>query len=85
MNDELKRIVSDHPNVIESVRGTGMMWGMKCVVPNGDLVAKAFDHGLLTVPAGENVVRFLPPLTVNEDHIHEAVGIIDACCKELES
>ena len=85
VNDELKRIVSDHPNVIESVRGTGMMWGMKCVVPNGDLVAKAFDHGLLTVPAGENVVRFLPPLIVTENHIHEAVGIIDACCKELGS
>ena len=85
VNDELKRIVSDHPNVIESVRGTGMMWGMKCVVPNGDLVAKAFDHGLLTVPAGENVVRFLPPLIVTEEHIHEAVVIIDACCKELGS
>jgi acetylornithine/N-succinyldiaminopimelate aminotransferase len=85
VNDELKHIVSLHSNVIESVRGAGMMWGMKCVVPNGDLVAKAFDHGLLTVPAGENVVRFLPPLIVTEEHIHEAVGIIDACCKELGS
>ena len=85
VNDELKRVIGDHSNVIESVRGAGMMWGMKCVVPNGDLVAKAFDHGLLTVPAGENVVRFLPPLIVTENHIHEAVGIIDACCKELGS
>jgi acetylornithine/N-succinyldiaminopimelate aminotransferase len=85
VNDELKRVIGDHSNVIESVRGAGMMWGMKCVVPNGDLVANAFDHGLLTVPAGENVVRFLPPLIVTQDHIHEAVGIIDACCKELES
>ena len=85
VNDELKRVVGEYPNVIESVRGAGMMWGMKCVVPNGELVAKAFDHGLLTVPAGENVVRFLPPLIVTEDHIHEAVGIIEACCKELGS
>ena len=45
---------SRYPSVIE-VRGVGMMWGMKCGVPNGELVAKAFDHGLLTVPAGDNV------------------------------
>ena len=55
---ELEGLVSRYPSVIESVRGVGMMWGGSGV-PNGELVAKAFDHGLLTVPAGDNVVRFL--------------------------
>jgi acetylornithine/N-succinyldiaminopimelate aminotransferase len=82
---ELNDVASRYPNVIESVRGIGMMWGMKCVVPNGQMVAKAFDHGLLTVPAGDNVVRFLPPLIVDETHIEEAVGAIEACAKEFES
>jgi len=49
------------------------------------MVAKAFDHGVLTVPAGDNVVRFLPPLIVDETHIEEAVGAIEACAKEFES
>lgn len=80
---ELKGVVSRNPDVIESARGTGMMWGMKCAVPNGELVAKAFDKGLLTVPAGDNVVRFLPPLIVEESHIKEAVGIVEACCAEF--
>jgi len=82
---ELNDVASRYPNVIESVRGIGMMWGMKCVVPNGQMVAKAFDRGLLTVPAGDNVVRFLPPLIVDETHIEEAVGAIEACAKEFES
>jgi len=82
---ELKGLVSRNPDAIESVRGAGMMWGMKCVVPNGELVAKAFDHGLLTVPAGDNVVRFLPPLIVEEAHVKEAVGIIEACCAEFQA
>jgi len=82
---ELAGLVSRNPDVIESARGIGMMWGMKCGVPNGELVSKAFDHGLLTVPAGDNVVRFLPPLIVEESHVKEAVGIIEACCKEFQA
>lgn len=82
---ELNGIVSRFPGVIESVRGTGMMWGMKCAVPNSELVAKAFGKGLLTVPAGDNVVRFLPPLIVQENHVKEAVGIIEDCCKEFDA
>ena len=85
VGEELNGLVSRQPGVIESVRGAGMMWGMKCVVPNGELVAKAFDKGLLTVPAGDNVVRFLPPLIVEESHVKEAVGIIEACCEEFQS
>ena len=81
----LNGVVSRHPDVIQSVRGIGMMWGMKCVVPNGELVAKAFDHGLLTVPAGDNVVRFLPPLIVEENHIEEALTVIENCAQEFVS
>lgn len=80
---ELKALATRHPAVIETTRGTGMMWGMKCVVPNMDLVTKAFEHGLLTVPAGDNVVRLLPPLVAEESHIREAIGILDTCCTEL--
>ena len=81
---ELKAVAARHPTVIEEVRGAGLLLGMKCVVPNADLAAKAFDHGLLTVLAGDNVMRFLPPLIIEEAHVKEAIGILEECCGELE-
>jgi acetylornithine/N-succinyldiaminopimelate aminotransferase len=42
------------------------------------------DKGLLTIPAGGNVVRFLPPLIVEESHIEDAIAILDAVCGEME-
>jgi acetylornithine/N-succinyldiaminopimelate aminotransferase len=85
MNTELAGVAERHPSVIESVRGAGLMWGMKCAMPNADLAAKAFEHGLLTVLAGDNVMRFLPPLIIEPAHIEEAVGILETCCGELEA
>ena len=49
------------------------MWGMKCVVPNAELVGAMFRHGLLGVPAAENVVRLLPPLIAGEEHLRAAI------------
>ena len=85
MSTELAGVAERHPSIIESVRGTGLMWGMKCAMPNADLAAKAFEHGLLTVLAGDNVMRFLPPLIIEPAHIEEAVGILETCCGELEA
>ena len=84
LGDGLAGLAARHPAVIEAARGIGMMWGMKCVVPNAELAAKAFDRGLLTVLAGENVVRLVPPLIAEESHIREALGILEDCCGELE-
>lgn len=84
LNAELGAVAARHPAVIEEVRGAGLLLGIKCVVPNADLVAKAFDHGLLTVLAGDNVMRFLPPLIIDETHVGEAISILEECCKEVE-
>ena len=80
---ELTNLVLQYPKVIKSVRGKGMMWGLKCEVPNSEIVARALDRGLLTVPAGENVVRFLPPLIADESHVRDAVVIIEHCAQEF--
>ena len=69
-------------SLIEEVRGKGLMWGIKCRVPPGDLVNALRAHGLLTVPAGDNVVRLLPPLTIDESHIEEAIQCLEAASKE---
>lgn len=84
LNAELKAVAQRHPLVIEEVRGAGLLLGMKCVVPNAELAAKAFEHGLLTVLAGDNVMRFLPPLIIDESHVSEAIAILEECCGELE-
>jgi acetylornithine/N-succinyldiaminopimelate aminotransferase len=81
--DRLDNVVAAYPTVLEERRGAGLMLGLKCVVPNGDVVKKLADNGLLTVPAAENVVRLLPPLIIEDGHITEAIGSIEATCREF--
>jgi acetylornithine/N-succinyldiaminopimelate aminotransferase len=57
--------------------------GIKAVVPSGDLVAALRGEKLLTVGAGENVVRLLPPLIVSEAEIEDAVSRIERVCVKL--
>ena len=73
------------PGVIAEVRGTGLMLGLKCVVPNRVLVDGLFGGGLLSIPAGDNVVRLLPPLTIGEREVEDACRIIEGACAELAS
>ena len=65
------------------MRGEGLLIGLKAVVPSGDLVNALRDEKLLTVGAGENVVRFLPPLIVTESEIEESVQRLERACVAL--
>ena len=82
---KLAGLVDSHPQVLELVRGTGLMLGLKCTVPAGDYVAAARDAGLLAVPAGDNVVRIMPPLTITEDEIALAVERLEQAAQAVES
>jgi acetylornithine/N-succinyldiaminopimelate aminotransferase len=77
---KLASVIDRHPDVLAEVRGEGLLIGVKAVVPSGDLVTALRDQKLLTVGAGDNVVRFLPPLIVNEAEIEEAVQRLDRAC-----
>lgn len=79
----LQGLAKFHPDVIEEIRGAGLMLGIKCKVPNMDMVNLLREKGLLTVPAADNVVRLLPPLIIEEVHVNEALAILDRCCIEL--
>ena len=81
---KLAGLADSHPSVLESVRGVGLMIGLKCVVPVGDMVAAAREAGLLAVPAGDNVMRVMPPLTISEEEISEAVSRLEAAAVALE-
>ena len=70
----LAELKDTHKAIIAEVRGEGLLLGVKTVVPNGDFVTAGIGEGLLTVAAGENVVRLLPPLIVTEKEINEAIA-----------
>ena len=70
----LARLVADFPTVFAGVRGGGLIQGLHCVVPAGEVQAVFVAEGLLTVTAGENVLRLVPPLVVTDADIAEAVA-----------
>jgi acetylornithine/N-succinyldiaminopimelate aminotransferase len=80
---KLARLKDEHPSVIAEVRGQGLMMGLKCRVPNTEVIAAALDAGLLTIGAGDNVVRLLPPLIVSEADVGEAIERLDRACRAL--
>jgi len=83
LKSRLQDVVDQHGDIVKDVRGCGLMLALQCEVLNMDLVNKCFENGLLTVPAGDNVVRLLPPLVVEEKHIEDAIAIITRSCAEL--
>ena len=64
------------------MRGSGLLLGIRCVVPAADLVAKLRQNGLLCLTAGANVLRILPPLIVGEREIDEALRIMTKVAAE---
>ena len=85
LKQKLASVVDRHPAVLTEVRGEGLLIGLKAVVPSGDLVTALRDEKLLTVGAGENVVRFLPPLIVTEAEIEESVTRLERACVKLSN
>ena len=69
--------------IIGEVRGTGLMLGLKCIIPNRQLIDRLHAEGLLSVPAGDNVVRLLPPLIVGEPEIDAGMRALTAACDHL--
>ena len=61
------------------------MLGIKCKLPNTDVVQSGYRQEILTVPAADNVVRLLPPLTIADEEISDAIDRLDAAAKALET
>jgi acetylornithine/N-succinyldiaminopimelate aminotransferase len=72
----LERLAAAYPQVFEEARGAGLLVGLKCVVPNTEVQAAAVAEGLLTVGAGDNVLRLAPPLIVSDADIAEALEML---------
>jgi acetylornithine/N-succinyldiaminopimelate aminotransferase len=83
LKQKLASVVDRYPKVLSEVRGEGLLIGVKAVVPSGDLVNALREQKLLTVGAGDNVVRFLPPLIVTEAELEESVQRLERACAAL--
>lgn len=83
LRQKLEGLIASHPDVFESVRGTGLMLGLKCAAVNIDVVNAGYDNGVLTVPAADNVIRLLPALTISDDDIQAAVEKLDAAATQV--
>ncbi|MBB3952423.1 aspartate aminotransferase family protein [Aureimonas jatrophae] len=74
-----------YPDMVEAVRGEGLLIGLKPTVPNGELITALREESVLAAPAGDNVVRFLPPLTITADEVREGVSRIDDALAALRA
>ncbi|MDE2515419.1 MAG: aspartate aminotransferase family protein, partial [Rhodospirillales bacterium] len=75
------RIARDYPTVFEDARGMGLLLGMKCVMPNGEVQAACVAEGLLAITAGDNVLRLAPPLVVTEADCDTALEMLDRAAR----
>ena len=85
LRQKLEGLVAAHPDVFESVRGAGLMIGIKCKAVNMDVVQAGYASDLVVIPAADNVIRLLPPLNITDDEIAEAVQRLDAAATLVEA
>jgi acetylornithine/N-succinyldiaminopimelate aminotransferase len=87
LRQRLAELADANPDIIAEIRGEGLMLGLRLQegVVNGDFVAKGRENGLLTVPAGANVVRILPPLNIADEDLAEGVARLDATCRAMRA
>ena len=81
----LAELKDRRPDVVAEIRGEGLMLGLKVKVSPQDFAAAARAHNLLTIPAGDNVVRLIPPLVLSDEELGEGVRRLDAACADIEA
>lgn len=80
LQQSLSGLAADYPNVIEELRGHGMLLGLKLKVPAAPFITRLRERGLLAIGATDNVVRLLPPLNIGEEQVREAIQVLSAVC-----
>ena len=81
----LEQMIPNHDHLFESVRGLGLMLGLKMKTDSRAFVTYLREHGLLAVAAGDNVLRVLPPLIIEEAHVTEFVERLSEAARRYEA
>ncbi|GAB5373889.1 MAG: aspartate aminotransferase family protein [Acuticoccus sp.] len=80
----LAGVVDSHPEIYKAVRGDGLMLGIECRAPAGEVTNAAREAGLIVIPAAENTTRLLPPLVVTDEELREAARLLEVTAETLE-
>lgn len=75
--EKLRDLQTKYPHIITEIRGKGLLIGMEVTCPNGEIVARAMEKGLVLLTAGGNVVRMAPPLVIEKDQVDRCISILD--------
>ena len=81
LRQKLAGLVDEFPDVLEGIRGSGLMLGLKCKVANTDVQAACIESDLLVIGAGDNVVRLLPPLNITASDVSQALSRLEKACR----
>ena len=84
LRSALEQMIPNHDRLFESVRGIGLMLGIKMKTDSRAFVTYLRDHGILTVAAGDNVMRVLPPLVIEDAHVAEFVSRLSEAARQYE-
>ncbi|MFL5288929.1 MAG: aminotransferase class III-fold pyridoxal phosphate-dependent enzyme, partial [Rhodopila sp.] len=76
LRGHLEKIATEFPGVFVEARGLGLLLGLKCAIPQGQVQAACVAEGLLPITAGDNVLRLAPPLVITDAEIEEAAGML---------
>lgn len=85
LRQKLARICDEYSDVVEEIRGEGLMLGLKCKGLNSDLSAACLEEKLIVIGAAENVVRILPPLTSDVEVLDDGVARIERACQKVRA
>ncbi|GIL02294.1 MAG: acetylornithine aminotransferase [Alphaproteobacteria bacterium] len=83
LRQHLAELADSYPDLVDGVRGEGLLQGLKARIPNTDIIAAMREERVLAIGAGDNVVRFAPPLVITADELREARGRMDAALSRL--
>jgi acetylornithine/N-succinyldiaminopimelate aminotransferase len=78
---KLEELLKKYDVIVER-RGIGLMQGLEFKAPVNKYIEKAMDKGLILIGAGPNVIRFIPPLIINKEHVDEMTGILESVLQE---
>ncbi|MBQ9334837.1 MAG: aspartate aminotransferase family protein [Lachnospiraceae bacterium] len=82
LESKLDELVSRFDFIIER-RGTGLMQGLKCDRPVGDIINRAVSSGLILINAGADIIRFVPPLIIEKEHVDRMIDILTKALEEV--
>jgi len=85
LKQKLAALCDSYPEILLDVRGEGLLMGLKCKIPNTELVRAMLEEKVLAVPASDNIIRLIPPLIVSEAELNEAVVRLTSACENLRS